>query len=264
MVRRFCEKETGMIGDIFSVKGKTVLITGAASGLGKEMAIAMAENGARIALVDFDAQMLASTAAELGPNVLHYVADVANKVQMEHTVREAHKALGSLDVVIANAGVTDAVPALLHETTDDVWNRVMDINVTGLLYTARPALAIMVKQKYGKLITVASMFGIAAPAGLFPRPAVAASKGAIINLTRELAIQYAPYNIQVNALCPGFFRTPTRPRSEENAKIMADYTPLKRIADASEIKGSILYLASSASDFVTGTTLVVDGGVLAR
>jgi NAD(P)-dependent dehydrogenase (short-subunit alcohol dehydrogenase family) len=77
-------------------------------------------------------------------------------------------------------------------------------------------------------------------------------------------MQYAPYNIQVNALCPGFFRTPTRPRNAENAEIMADYTPLKRIADASEIKGSVLYLASSASDFVTGTTLVVDGGVLAR
>lgn len=253
-----------MIGDIFSVKEKSVFITGAASGLGREMAIAMVENGAKVALVDNDADALTKTAAELGPNVLHYLADVTDKAQMEYAVCEAHKALRTLDVVIANAGVTDALPALLHETTDDVWNRVMDINVSGLLFTARPALAIMAKQKYGKLITVASMFGIAAPAGLFPRPAVAASKGAIINLTRELAIQYAPFNIQVNALCPGFFRTPTRPRNAENAKIMADYTPLKRIANASEIKGSILYLASSASDFVTGTTLVVDGGVLAR
>jgi NAD(P)-dependent dehydrogenase (short-subunit alcohol dehydrogenase family) len=253
-----------MIADIFSIKGKTVLITGAASGLGREMAITMSENGALVALVDYDSETLAKTAAELGPNVLHYVADVANKTQVENVVREAHEALGSLDIVIANAGVSDAQPALLHETTDDVWNRVMDTNVSGLLFTARPALAIMVKQKYGKLITVASMFGIAAPAGLFPRPAYAAAKGAIVNLTRELAIQYAPYNIQVNALCPGFFRTATRPRNAENAKIMAEYTPLKRIADASEIKGSILYLATSASDFVTGTTLVVDGGILAR
>jgi NAD(P)-dependent dehydrogenase (short-subunit alcohol dehydrogenase family) len=253
-----------MISEIFSVKGKAVLITGAASGLGREMAIAFAENGARVALIDWDAETLASTAAELGAGVLHFVADVANKQQIEGAVLAAHQALGALDVVIANAGVTDAQPALLHETTDEVWNRVMDINVEGLFFTARTALGIMVKQGHGKLITVASMFGIAAPAGLFPRPAVAASKGAIVNLTRELAIQYAPYNIQVNALCPGFFRTPTRPRNAEAAKIMAEYTPLKRIADAAEIKGSVLYLASAASDFVTGTTLVVDGGVLAR
>ncbi len=122
-----------MISDIFSVKGKTVLITGAASGLGREMAIAFVENG------------------------------------------------------------------------------------------TRQVLAIMAKQKYGKLITVASMFGIAAPAGLFPRPAYAASKGAVVNLARELAIQYALFNIQVNALCPGFFRTPARPRNAENAKLMAVY-----------------------------------------
>ena len=251
-----------MISDIFSVRDKTVLITGAASGLGREMAIAFVENGARTVLIDSDATQLAKTAEELKSP--HFVADVSKRLEIETAVAAAHDVLGSLDIVIANAGVTDSQPALLHETTDDVWNRVMDINVEGLFYTARPALGIMMKQGHGKLITVASMFGIAAPAGLFPRPATAASKGAIINLTRELAIEYAPYNIQVNALCPGFFRTPTRPRNEENARIMAEYTPQKRIADAAEIKGSVIYLASSASDFVTGTTLVIDGGVLAR
>jgi NAD(P)-dependent dehydrogenase (short-subunit alcohol dehydrogenase family) len=251
-----------VINEIFSVRDKTVLITGAASGLGREMAVAFAENGARVALIDRDADLLAATARDT--DAWHHVADVAHKLEIETAIHAAHQVLGSLDVVIANAGVTDAEPALLHETTDDVWNRVMDVNVEGLFFTARTSLKIMMKQGHGKLITVASMFGLAAPAGLFPRPATAASKGAIVNLTRELAIQYAPHNIQVNALCPGFFRTPTRPRSEANAKIMADYTPMKRIAAASEIKGSVLYLASSASDFVTGTTLVVDGGVLAR
>jgi NAD(P)-dependent dehydrogenase (short-subunit alcohol dehydrogenase family) len=262
MVRGFCGAEAGVINDIFSVQDKAVLITGAASGLGREMAIAFAEKGARVALIDRDADTLAKTAAET--TAAFYVADVSQKKQIEAAINDAHAHLGSLDVVIANAGVTDAEPALLHDTSDDVWNHVMNVNVEGLFFTARASLGLMVKQGHGKLITVASMFGLAAPAGLFPRPATAASKGAIVNLTRELALQYAPYNIQVNALCPGFFRTPTRPRSEANAKIMAEYTPMKRIAEASEIKGSVLYLASSASDFVTGTTLVVDGGVLAR
>jgi len=253
-----------MIDEIFSVAGKTAIVTGAASGLGREMAEALVENGAQVALIDKDEAALRATAAALGKNVLAFAADVSVKAEIETAIAQAHRELGTLDIVIGNAGVTDSVPNLLHETTDDVWQRVIDVNLQGLFYTARPVLGIMMKQGSGKLITVASMFGIAAAAGLFPRPATAASKGAIVNLTRELAMQYAPYNVTVNALCPGFFRTATRPRSEANAKIMADYTPLKRIAAAREIKGSILYLASSASDFVTGTTLVVDGGVLAR
>ena len=179
-------------------------------------------------------------------------------------INGAQAKFGGLDIVIANAGITDRKPALLHELDDKTWNDVMDTNLQGVFYTSRAALAHMVQQRSGKLIIVASMFGLAGAAGLFPRPATSASKGANVNLARELALQYAPYNIQVNALCPGFFRTATRPRNAEAAKIMQDYTPLGRIAEAREIKGSVLYLASSASDFVTGTTLVIDGGVLAR
>jgi NAD(P)-dependent dehydrogenase (short-subunit alcohol dehydrogenase family) len=247
-----------MIADIFSVKGKVALVTGAAAGLGREMALVLAENGALVAQLDRD------LCPDLGPNTLTLQADVVSKAQVEAAVSQTLTRFGRLDILVANAGVSDAYPALLHETTDDDWQRVIDINLKGTFLTARAALHPMLAQGAGKIITVASMWGLAAPAGLFPRPAYAASKGAIVNLTRELALQYAPHNIQVNALCPGFFRTATRPRTEEAAAIMAAYTPQGRIADASEIKGSLLYLASSASDFVTGTTLVIDGGVLAR
>ena len=247
-----------MIADIFSVKGKVALVTGAAAGLGREMALALAENGALVAQLDRD------LCPDLGPDALTLQACVTRKAEVEYAVAQTIARYGRLDILVANAGVSDAHPALLHETSDDDWQRVIDINLHGTFLTTRAALRPMLEQAAGKIITVASMWGLAAPAGLFPRPAYAASKGAIINLPRELALQSAPHNIQVNALCPGFFRTATRPRSAEAAEIMAAYTPQGRIADASEIKGSLLYLASSASDFVTGTTLVVDGGVLAR
>lgn len=247
-----------MIADIFSVKGKVALVTGAAAGLGREMAQALAENGALVAQLD------RNPCPELGPEALTLQSDVTNKAEVEAAIAQTLARFGRLDILVANAGVSDATPTLLHETNDEDWHRVVDINLHGTYLTTRAALRPMLAQGGGKIILVASMWGLAAPAGLFPRPAYAASKGAIVNLTRELALQYAPYNIQVNALCPGFFRTATRPRTEAAAAQMAAYTPQGRIADASEIKGSLIYLASSASDFVTGTTLVVDGGVLAR
>lgn len=247
-----------MIADIFSVAGKVALVTGAAAGLGRQMALALAENGALLAQLDRD------PCPEIGPDTLTLQADVTDNDQIEVAIAQTLARFGRLDILVANAGVSDAHPALLHETRDEDWQRVIDINLHGTFLTIRAALPTMLAQGAGKIITVASMWGLAAPAGLFPRPAYAASKGAIVNLTRELALQYAPHNIQINALCPGFFRTDTRPRSAEAAARMAAYTPQSRIAAAAEIKGSLIYLASSASDFVTGTTLVVDGGVLAR
>lgn len=252
---------------IFSVADRTAFVTGAAQGLGRAIAEALAENGARLALFDRDAAALETAAKALrstGAAVMTFAGDVTDAAALDRAVAGVLAAWGRLDIAVANAGVSDAEPRPLHEMAEEAWSRVLDINLTGTFLTARAALRPMVAQGRGKLITVASMWGLAAPAGLFPRPAYAASKGAVVNLTRELALEYAAQNIQVNALCPGFFRTASRPRDAAAARIMAEYTPMGRIADADEIKGSLLYLASPASDFVTGTTLVVDGGVLAR
>jgi gluconate 5-dehydrogenase len=250
--------------EIFSVRGKVAFVTGAAQGLGRAMAEALAENGAHLALLDRDAGRLDETAKALrgfGGQVLALPGDVTDDGAVRAAVAETVARLGGLDICIANAGISDAAPRLLHEVADADWQRVMDVNLNGLFLTCRAALGVMVAQGRGKVITVASMWGIAAPAGAFPRPAYAASKGAVVNLTREMALHYADKGIQVNALCPGIFQTETRPRDPAAA---IAYTPMGRLGRPEEIKGAVLFLASSASDFVTGTTIVIDGGVLAR
>lgn len=252
---------------IFDVTGKVALVTGAALGLGRAMAATLAENGAQVACFDRDEEALQTTCAALsasGAQVLPIAGDVTQTAQVENAVRQVVDRFGRLDIAIANAGISDRSADLLHRADPADWQRVLDVNLTGVANLNRAVLRQMMAQGAGKVINVASMWGLAGPAGLFARPAYAASKGAVVNLTRELGLEYAPYGIQVNALCPGFFRTETRPRDAEHARMMETYTPMGRIAEADEIKGSILYLASSASDFVTGTTLVIDGGVLAR
>lgn len=251
--------------DLFDLTGKTALITGAGQGLGAEMAGALAEAGAHIVLVDRNAEGLDETLAAIdGAKSLSLVADVTNPEAMEDAVARTVARFGRLDIVIPNAGISEAKPGLLHEMPREDWERVTSVNLDGVYNTIRPALAQMVAQGGGKVIMIGSMFGLVAAAGIFPRPAYAAAKGAVVSLTRELALEYAPHNIQVNAIIPGFFRTKTRPRSAELAQKMIDYTPVGRLAEASEIRGTVLYLASGATDYMTGNMLVIDGGILAR
>ncbi len=253
-----------MITDIFSVAGKVALITGAAAGLGRAMAEALAEGGAHLVLFDRGGDGLQTTAQALqglGAEVAVVAGDVTNPNAITAAVDLAMQHYGRLDIAIANAGISDAQPGLLHQVNDADWARVLDVNLNGLFYTCRAALNVMQAQGWGKVVTVASMWGLAAPAGAFARPAYAASKGAVVNLTREMALHYAAQNIQVNALCPGIFQTETRPRDPAAA---IAYTPMGRLGQPHEIKGATLFLASSASDFMTGQTLVIDGGVLAR
>ncbi|MDF0602493.1 SDR family NAD(P)-dependent oxidoreductase [Psychromarinibacter sp. C21-152] len=252
---------------LFGVAGKAAFVTGAAAGLGRAMAEALAENGAMVACFDQDVDGLAETAQRLkqtGAEVLTYPGDVTHRAAVDSAMAGAAKGFGRLDIAVANAGISDPSDALLHETEEDDWQRVVDVNLHDTYNTCRAALRLMLPQGAGKIVTVVSMWGLAGAAGLQPRPAYAASKGAVANLTRELGLEYARHGIQVNALCPGFFRTETRPRDAAQAERFEAYTPMGRIAEADEIKGSLLYLCSPASDFVTGTTLVVDGGILAR
>lgn len=255
------------VNRIFSVADKVAIVTGAGSGLGRVFAEAMAENGAHVACFDIDEKGLSETAERLnalGAQVVTSVGDVADCAAVETFVSEAVAAFGRLDIAFANAGIPDPEPALLHDYDDANWKRVVDINLNGVFYTDRAVLRQMMTQGAGKVINIASMWGLAGASSIFPIPAYNATKGAVVNLTRELGLQYARHNIQVNAICPGFFRTSIGPQDAETQKLFTDFTPMGRIADAEEIKGTALYLASSASDFVTGTALVIDGGCMAK
>lgn len=250
--------------EVFDVRGKVALVTGAAAGLGRAMAQALAANGARVVLADVDEARLAETAAVMagtGATVAAVPCDVTDDAAVRAAVGVAVDRFGALDICIANAGITDARPGLIHRTDDADWRRVLDVDLNGVFYTCRAALAVMLTQRRGKVVTVASMWGLAAPAGAFPRPATAAAKGAVVNLTREMALHYADKGIQVNALCPGIFQTAGRPR--DPAAALA-YTPMGRLGRPEELAGATLFLCSAASDFMTGQTLVIDGGVLAR
>ncbi|MGG7565192.1 SDR family NAD(P)-dependent oxidoreductase [Rhodovulum sp. DZ06] len=252
---------------LFDVRGKVALVTGAGFGLGRAIAEALASGGARLALIDRDEAALAAACAALrdaGAEALALPGDVTDPGAVPAAAASARARWGRIDICVANAGVSDRTGALFHEADPAEFARVQAVNLDGMVHTCRAVLGGMAAQGSGKVILVASMWGHAAPAGLSPRPAYAATKAAAVGLARELGVQYAPHGVQVNALCPGFFRTETRPRSPEQEAQFAAYTPAGRIAEAAEIKGAALFLASPASDFVTGTSLVIDGGVLAR
>lgn len=253
---------------VFDLSGRTALVTGAGGGLGSACARAMAEAGADVVLADIDPVGLATTAAAieaLGRRVLSVVCDIAQEAAVDAMVARAIATFGSIEILINNAGIGDPEPLPIHQYPTDQWHRVVSINLDGQFFCARAVLQHMVPAKRGKIINVASMWGLAGPSSVFPLTAYAATKGAIVNLTREMALQYAPLGITVNAICPGFYRTNLGPFDDPDfLKAVTDFTPMGRIAEPDEIKGTAIYLASAASDFVTGLMLVADGGCLAK
>lgn len=255
---------------MFDLTGQVAVITGAGNGLGHQFAEAMAEAGADVVCADIDMVRNEATAARveaLGRKALSIRCDVTREADVAALFQSAEQVFGRVDIAFANAGIADLAPQPLHDYPTDNWNAVLAVNLQGVFYTDREALKIMVRQQRGKLINVASMWGLAGASSVAPIPAYNAAKGAVVNLTRELALEYATQNIQVNAICPGFFRTRLADGKYDDPEFVAAvtaFTPMGRVADASEIKGTALYLASGASSFTTGLMLVTDGGCMAK
>lgn len=254
----------------FDLTGRVVLVTGAASGLGAAYARGLARAGAVVTMVDVDGAGLDRTRTEveaLGQRALAVEASVTDQTAMRRGVEECLTRFGRLDALINNAGIGDRQARHLADVDFDEWRHVLSINLDGVAICSQAALGAMMEAGYGKIINVASIHAFRAAASIFPLPAYAASKGAVVSLTRELAVEYGRYGITVNALCPGFVRTAIAGDGFERASFrehLASLNPLGRIAEPDEFQGAIVFMASSASDYMTGQTIVIDGGYCVR
>ncbi len=246
---------------MISLTDQVALVTGAGNGIGRAIAVGFARAGADVAVAGRTPQTLAEVAGKIeaeGRRSLTCVVDMRDIPQVRAMVRQVVETFGRLDVLVNNAGLTNRTPSL--EVTEETWDAVMGTNLKGLFFCCQEAARHMVPRRRGKIINVASIFGLV---GRPERAAYSASKAAAMQLTRTLAVEWAPHNIHVNAIAPGATRTPTREELFGDPaylqRLVAQY-PLGRIADPEDIVGTALFLASTASDFITGQTIVVDGG----
>ncbi|KAB3530863.1 3-oxoacyl-ACP reductase FabG [Alkaliphilus serpentinus] len=243
------------------LKDKVAIVTGSTRGLGRAIAEKYALEGAKVVIIDRNEEPLATAVKEMKEKyneIYGYVMDVTNRPQVKEVFAKIVEELGTVDILVNNAGIT--ADAQLYKMTDDQWDHVINVNLTGVYNCSKEAVNIMRPKEYGKIINISSVVGLY---GNFGQSNYAATKSGLIGMTKSMAKELGRKNINVNAVCPGFIETEmTAKMPEKVLDMMRDKAPLNRLGKPSDIANACLFLASEESSFVTGAALSVDGGIV--
>ena len=249
------------------LKGKVAIITGARRGMGRTHALTLAKAGAKVVVADISLEDCQRGVKEIEKNkgeALAVKCDVTKKEEVDEMVKKAVEKFGKVDILVNNAGICQFKPFL--ELTEEEWDRTLNINLKGYFLCAQAAAKEMVKQKSGVIINIASVAMGQVGVGIPNIVHYCASKGGVVGMTEALAVELAPYNIRVNAISPGMIETPMIDPIKKDPKVaeaMLDRVPMKRVGKPEEVSNLVLFLASDASSYMTGSTVVIDGGWLA-
>jgi len=247
----------------YELKDKVAVVTGSGQGLGKWIALGLAQAGANILVADLVAENASQTSQEIekmGRKSIFAEVDVGDPEAVVRMTEMARRELGSLDILVNNAGINIHKKAL--DMTPEDFDRIVRVNSKGVYFCSQAAARLMIPQKRGKIINIASAAAFLVRAGI-PNSVYAMTKAGIVMLTKALAEEWAQYHIIVNAVAPGYFATPLvvdRLKDPEASRSIIESTPLKRVGGPEDIMGAVVFLASEASDFITGQTISVDGG----
>jgi len=243
------------------LKDQVALITGSARGIGREIAEAFANEGAAVVICDINAEMAAQTEGEFatkGFKTASFGCDVTNLVQVEELVNKILDKFGKIDILVNNAGITK--DNLLFRMSEQDWDAVLSVNLKGVFNCTKVITKVMLKQKKGKIINIASIIGIMGNAG---QANYAASKAGIIGFTKSMARELASRSINVNAVAPGYIQTEMTAKLSVDARNkMLVSIPMGKLGTPKDVAGACLFLASAESDYITGQTIVVDGGMV--
>lgn len=250
--------------DLFKLTGKTAIVTGGGRGLGAQIARGFAEAGANVVLCSRNVEACNEMSKELealGVRAIGLACDVTQQQDVKRVVEETTKIFGTIDILVNNSGATWGAPVV--DMPYEAWKKVMDVNVNGTFLMSQEVGKVMIEQGCGKIINIASVAGLGGTHPSFMDTiGYNTSKGAIITFTKDLAAKWGQHNINVNAIAPGFFPTKmSKVTIEQGHDYILDSTPLNRLGSEEDLKGVALFLASKASDYVTGDILLVDGGM---